>query len=381
MGQHAAPFQHAAPAFGGAPMQHLAPHVVVPHPAMPPVYFNAARPPIHAMPTFTQPQHGNAFQAVNPNLQHLNPSLPLNNPNALRPNFTFNSPTALRPNLPLGNPSTLRPNFPLNNAGVVGATPPLNTPNGLRSSPNLVQQGNGVPPQRPNTPKPGSSQPLVNRTLLGPSSAGLQQTRPAFPAVNSHNRFWPLFKDSKFLSLAGHRRHFIPVGLLGVVLIGGSYWYPDGYVSMEGPACTGYTSDGCQLQWRMVDFEDGGGAPQCVQYCPRVGPPPEPEQVATLPPPPALSTHGACQTTIYSEPNFAGNSAPTGDSQPNLSESGWRNEIASIVVGAGTWEFFTEENFAGESVRLTPGTYPNLSEEWTKRIGSFMCAEPGTPRA
>src|SRR5215472_13919374 len=134
MGQHAAPFQHAAPAFGGAPMQHLAPHVVVPHPAMPPVYFNAARPPIHAMPTFTQPQHGNAFQAVNPNLQHLNPSLPLNNPNALRPNFTFNnpnalrpnftfnSPTALRPNLPLGNPSTLRPNFPLNNAGVVGAT-------------------------------------------------------------------------------------------------------------------------------------------------------------------------------------------------------------------------------------------------------------------
>jgi hypothetical protein len=88
-----------------------------------------------------------------------------------------------------------------------------------------------------------------------------------------------------------------------------------------------------------------------------------------------------CQTTIYSEPNFGGNSAPTGDIKPSLSETGWRNEISSIVVGAGTWDFFADENFAGESMRLSPGTYPTLSAEWTKRIGSFMCVQPGSPRA
>jgi len=32
----------------------------------------------------------------------------------------------------------------------------------------------------------------------------------------------------------------------------------------------------------MVDFVYGGGEPQCVQYCPVVGPPPA--QIATLPP-------------------------------------------------------------------------------------------------
>jgi hypothetical protein len=85
--------------------------------------------------------------------------------------------------------------------------------------------------------------------------------------------------------------------------------------------------------------------------------------------------------TIYSEPNFTGTSAPTGASQPELSPTGWRNEISSIVVGAGIWDFFTEENFSGESMRLPPGTYPTLSAEWTKMIGSFMCVQPGPPGA
>jgi hypothetical protein len=214
---------------------------------------------------------------------------------------------------------------------------------------------------------------------LKPPPGGFPQTRPAFPVVQRNDRFWPLHKDHKFMWFGGHRRAFVPATVLGIILLGDSYWYPNGYVSMEGPACTGYTADGCQLEWRMVDFEDGGDAPQCVQYCPQAGPPPE--QVATLPPPPPLSPDGACRTTIYSEPNFGGNSAPTGDSQPILSSTGWRDEIASIVVAAGTWDFFADENFGGESLRLAPGTYPYLAPEWTRRIGSFMCVEPGPPPA
>jgi len=364
--QPAAPFHGAAPVFHGAapvfhaaPVQRVAPHVVMP-PSAPPVYPNAGR-PVGVMPTFTQPQNNNNFQAVNPGVQHINPNLP------------FNNPGALRPNLPLDNASVPRPNLPPNNPGALGPSLPSNNPN-------FVQQRTGIAPQGPVTLKPGLSQPLVNQTLLKPAPGGFQQIRPAFPAVHLHDKFWPIHKDSKFMWVRGQRRLFVPVALLGVVLIGGSYWYPDGYVSMAGPVCTGFTPDGCQLQWRVVDFEDGGGEPQCVQYCPQVGPPPA--QVAALPPPPPPpSENGACQTTIYSEPNFSGNSAPTGDGQPNLSQTGWRNEISSIVVGAGTWDFFSDENFGGESLRLPPGTYPTLSADWTKRIGSFMCVQPGPPRA
>jgi len=366
----AAPMQHVAPApvFRAAPVQHVAPRVVMPPPMS--HVFNGFNGPVHAAPTFTPHQNGNNFQAVNPNLQHINPSLPLNNPSALRPNVPLNNPSALRPNPQINNANALRPNVPPNNASV------------LRVNPSPVREGSTIRPQDPNTLRHGPGQPPVNSALLRPGTGGSQQIRPAFPAVNLHNKFWPIFKDSKFMWVGGHRRFFTPVGLLGIILLGGSYWYPDGYVSMEGPACTGYAQNGCQLQWRMVDFEDGGSEPQCVQYCPHVGPPPPPEQVATLPPPPPpLPENGACQVTIYSEPNFTGTSAPTGASQPDLSETGWRNEISSIVVGAGIWDFFSDEKFGGESMRLPPGTYPTLAAEWTRRIGSFMCVQPGPPGA
>jgi len=358
--QRTTPFQPPAPAFHPAPVQNVPPHAIV----SPPTH------PVRVMPTFAQPQKDN-FQAVSPSAQHDNPSLPFNGASALRPNRPVDNASIPRPNLPLDNPSALRPNLPANDAGAIGLTPPSNIPNFVQRS--------GIAPQGPVTLRPGPSQ-SVNPTLLRPAAGGFSShIKPGFPAVHLRDKFWPIHKDSKFIWVRGQRRLFVPVALLGVVLIGGSYWYPDGYVSMEGPVCTGFTPEGCQLQWRMVDFEDGGGEPQCVQYCPQVGPPPA--QVATLPPPPPPSENGACQTTIYAEPNFAGNSAPTDDNQPNLSQTGWRDEISSIVVGAGMWDFFSDENFGGESLRLTPGTYPTLSAEWTKRIGSFMCVQPGPPPA
>ena len=125
----------------------------------------------------------------------------------------------------------------------------------------------------------------------------------------------------------------------------------------------------------MVDFEDGGGVPQCVQYCPQVGPPPA--RVAELPPPlPPAPANGTCEMTIFADPNFGGLSAPTAENQATLSQAGWLNEISSVQVQSGTWEFYADENFGGASMRLTPGTYPNLAPEWTKRIGSFQCVQP-----
>jgi hypothetical protein len=337
MTQRAAPFQRAAPLFHAPAPQRIAPRVGVP-PSM--VYPNVSR-PVGVNPTFTQPH--NNVEPVTPSVQHVNPSLPFNNPGALRPNV------------------------PLGNAGAVGS-------NVRSGNPNLVPQRSVAPPA-PVTPKP-----LVSATPMKGAASGVPPSAPAFAAVRLHDRFWPIHRDSKFIWVRGQRRLLVPVGLLGVALIGGSYWYPDGYVSLDGPACAGFTPDGCQLQWRMVDFEDGGGEPQCVQYCPQATPPPQ--DVATLPPPPPPpSDNGVCQTTIYSEPSFAGNSAPTGDSQPSLSQSGWRNEISSVVVGAGVWEFFSDENFTGESMLLPPGTYATLPAEWTRRIGSFMCVRPQAPPA
>src|SRR5262249_11607466 len=151
------------------------------------------------------------FQAVNPSAQHLNPNLP------------FNNPSALRPNLPLNNPSALKPNPPLSNPSALGPTPPPNA--------SYFVQRSGIAPQGPFTLKPGPGQSLVNPIPLKPAPGDVQQNRPAFSAVHLHDKFWPIHKDSRFMWVRGQRRLFVPVALLGVVLIGGSYWYPDGYVS------------------------------------------------------------------------------------------------------------------------------------------------------
>jgi len=219
----------------------------------------------------------------------------------------------------------------------------------------------------------GPHEPIATPDHLRQGPNALRQSR--FPAVAVNNRFFPIVRGEKFMHLGGRNRFFVPLGALGTVLIGGSYWDPDGYVSTAAPFCTGYTPDGCQLHWRMVDFVDGGGEPQCVQYCPVAGPPPA--QVATLPPPPPLLSRGSCQMTIFSDPNFAGTSAPTGDNQPNLSESGWQNEISSVQVQSGTWDFFTDDDYGGTTMRLTTGSYPTLTPDWNKKINSFMCVEPG----
>jgi hypothetical protein len=224
----------------------------------------------------------------------------------------------------------------------------------------------------------GPGHQIANTSMRQGPGASLQ-AKPAFPAVSVNNRFWPILKGPKFMWVGGARHFFVPVGLLGVAVIGSSYWYPDGYVSLAGPACYGFTPDGCQLEWRMVAFEDGGGEPQCVQYCPQSGPPPA--TAAPLPPPPALMQSGKCEVTIYADPNFAGLSSPTSDNQATLSQAGWQNEISSIQVQSGTWDFFSGEDFDGESMRLTSGEYPTLAPEWTKRIGSFMCVAPGAPGA
>lgn len=200
------------------------------------------------------------------------------------------------------------------------------------------------------------------------------RTNVAHVSVGGHA--FPLVRGRRFFWSGGGRHFFVPLATLGVVAIAGSYWYPDAFVPIYGPACTGVTPDGCQLEWRNVDFDDGGGAPQCVQYCPQAGPPPA--VVSELPPPPPLAQDGNCQLTVYAEPQFGGQSEPTSENAPALSQSGWKDAISSIQVQSGTWDFFADEDYGGETLHLPAGTYPTLAPEWNKKIGSFMCVEPGT---
>lgn len=77
----------------------------------------------------------------------------------------------------------------------------------------------------------------------------------------------------------------------------------------------------------------------------------------------------------FSEPDLQGESFTTTDNYPDMKE--WNDQIGSVQVVSGTWEFFSDDNYGGESMRLAPGDYRQLGESWQFQISSFMCSEPG----
>jgi hypothetical protein len=204
--------------------------------------------------------------------------------------------------------------------------------------------------------------------------------KPKHPAVHVHNQFFPIHHAPFKLIFGGVPKTFIALATLGIVRIDSGYWQPDGYVAISRPFCSGVSENGCQLHWRMVGFEGGGAAAQCVQYCPYSGPPPA--QLAAMPlPPPPPPANGVCQIALFAQPNFGGEGSPTSETQPDLAASGWQNAVSSIQVQAGTWDVFTQPNFAGESMRLDTGKYPTLPQGWDKNIGSLQCVQSGAPLA
>jgi Beta/Gamma crystallin len=207
-------------------------------------------------------------------------------------------------------------------------------------------------------------------------------------------------RDRRRIFVNNRWRTLIPLIALGTFMYGDDTYYADGYVSMAEPVCTGYAEDGSRLRWMAVPTEDGGSEYQCVSYstqrnrtvteievpeepmaeAPRVAEPettgvgPANEPAVASPPPAAPAT--GCELLIYSETNFKGLSAPSAENQSSLSEDGWQNEIASVQIKSGTWDFYSDEDYAGEMMRLSAGSYPTLDPKWSKHIGSFMCSAP-----
>jgi hypothetical protein len=171
----------------------------------------------------------------------------------------------------------------------------------------------------------------------------------------------------------GIRRTLVVLGALGVVYYGAAPYYPVAYAAVARPYCGGETENGCNLTWRDVPTEDGQVIPQCVQYCPR-GVEPVAVSAAQQPPAPTGNEQG-CEVKGYSEPDLQGQSFTTGDSYPTMDE--WKQQVGSLEVISGTWDFYSDDNYGGESIRLTPGQYRTLGDNWTNAISSFMCSQPG----
>src|SRR5450631_1216482 len=266
-----------------------------------------------------------------------------------------------------------------------------------------VPSGNKTLTQGPGSKKiltkgPGSKKILTQ----GPSNKRILTKGPGskFAKTGGQRRIG-INRDRRRIFVNNRWRTLIPLIALGTFMYDDDTYYADGYVSMAEPGCTGYAEDGSRLRWMAVPTEDGGSEYQCVSYstqrnrtvteltvpeepmaeAPPLAPPsttgvgPASEPAVASPEPGAAPATG-CELLIHSEANFKGLSAPVDENQSSLNEDGWKNEIASVQIKSGTWDFYSDEDYAGEMMRLSAGSYPTLDPKWNKHIGSFMCSAP-----
>ena len=204
-------------------------------------------------------------------------------------------------------------------------------------------------------------------TRTGTQTGTRVGTRVGTGATTIRNRRIVTFSGRRIWWNGGWRT-LIGIGLLTPWVVGGVDYYPEAYVAYGQPLCTGNTDDGCALRWQDVATDDGSIIPQCVQYCPQ-----ERRPVAQ-PPAPAPAPRTGCEVVVYQDKDLAGPPFRTTEDQPLLNNE-LNKRILSIEVIAGTWDFSTEPQYAGDAMRLAPGTYRDLDPNWEGQISSFQCVQ------
>lgn len=82
-----------------------------------------------------------------------------------------------------------------------------------------------------------------------------------------------------------------------------------------------------------------------------------------------------CEVIVYWDSNYSGEAWRTTSDFLDI-PSRWNDQISSIVVISGMWDFFWDRGYRGEVITLPPGAYPGLGPRWNDQISSFRCARP-----
>jgi hypothetical protein len=84
---------------------------------------------------------------------------------------------------------------------------------------------------------------------------------------------------------------------------------------------------------------------------------------------------GRCEVTVFQGRDFTGENATTSNNHPDLNDD-WDNAISSIQIRSGIWDFFVEADYEGDRLlRLEPGQYAYVGDDWNDNISSFKCVE------
>lgn len=92
-------------------------------------------------------------------------------------------------------------------------------------------------------------------------------------------------------------------------------------------------------------------------------------------PTPAPAQIAGCDVTIYQHAQFAGAARRFTGNVPWVGDA-WNDQVSSIVVSAGVWQFFEHARYEGAVMTLRPGSVGFVGDRWNDQISSFRCVQP-----
>jgi hypothetical protein len=89
----------------------------------------------------------------------------------------------------------------------------------------------------------------------------------------------------------------------------------------------------------------------------------------------AKAQERGCDVIVYWDADFKGESWET-DRNQRFVGNHWNDQISSIRVIAGVWQFYWDADYGGEMMDLRPGDYRYVGDHWNDQISSFRCVRP-----
>lgn len=84
----------------------------------------------------------------------------------------------------------------------------------------------------------------------------------------------------------------------------------------------------------------------------------------------------AAEITLFKQPNFSGDKLTLREDTTSLAGAGFQDQVSSIVVHSGRWQFCTQPDFQGDCVVLERGQYPQLAQQLNHRVESAREVAP-----
>ena len=92
-------------------------------------------------------------------------------------------------------------------------------------------------------------------------------------------------------------------------------------------------------------------------------------------PAPEPSDARGCVIQVFWDANYGGESWTVSNDTPWVGDH-WNDQISSVKVIAGVWDFYWDAQYQGEVFRTGPGNYSYVGDHWNDQLSSFRCEHP-----